>query len=146
MRKKLSVWLLAIMAAAWMFTGCGDKGEDDAASQTEEIGRTEQSMNAENDEKQENSTTDGNDEAEQTTDNNAPADEPTGDASDTSTSEFDELCVHVESIGDNIVVGSKILVENSADGSGTIMVSGGGEDMVLIPIHFEENASYVFNS
>lgn len=66
MKKKLSVsiLLLTIMTAAWMVTGCGDKGQDDVVSQTEEISGTEQSSNEENDEEQENDKEDGQDETE----------------------------------------------------------------------------------
>ena len=90
--------------------------------------------------------------ADRTTGNNAsadegtnkPVDEPTGGASDEPLNGSAELYVHVESIGDNSVVGSKISVEPVADSSSVIMVSGGGDDEVMIPIHFEENTSYIY--
>lgn len=158
MRRKLSISisLLTIMAAAWMATGCGDKAQDDAVSQTEELSRTEQSTNAENDAEQENDKEDGQDETEkgQTEDESsdksvdASVDESANksvDASDASPNESAELCVDVESIGDNSVVGNKIFIETSPDGNGEIMLVGvGGDNQELVTVHFEENASYVY--
>ena len=162
MRKKLSVsiLLLTIMTAAWMVTGCGDKGQDDVVSQTEEISGTEQSSNAENDEEQENDKEDGQDETEKgqsegessdksvDADKDASADEGANksvDASDTSPNESAELCVDVESIGDNSVVGNKVFIETLPDGNGEIMLVGvGGDNQELVNVHFEENASYVY--
>lgn len=153
MRRKLSVsiLLLAIMATAWMITGCGDKGQDDAVSQTEEISRTEQSSNAENDGEQENGTTDENDEAEQgqpedtQEQSKGESSDKSADASDASTNESAELCVDVESIGDNSVVGNKVFIEPLPDGNGEIMLVGvGGDNQELVMVYFEENASYVY--
>lgn len=153
MRRKLSVsiLLLAIMATAWMITGCGDKGQDDAVSQTEEISRTEQSSNAENDGEQENGTTDENDEAEQgqpedtQEQSKGESSDKSADASDASTNESAELCVDVESIGDNSVVGNKVFIEPLPDGNGEIMLVGvGGDNQELVTVYFEENASYVY--
>lgn len=162
MRKKLSVsiLLLTIMTAAWMTTGCGDKAQDDAVSQTEELNRTEQSSNVENDAEQENDKEDGQDETEQgqaegessdksvDADKDASADEGANksvDASDASPNEPAELCVDVESIGDNSVVGNKVFIETLPDGNGEIMLVGvGGDDQELVTVHFEENASYVY--
>ena len=153
MRRKLSVsiLLLAIMATAWMITGCGDKAQDDAVSQTEEISRTEQSSNAENDGEQENGTTDENDEAEQSQpedtqdQSKGESSDKSADASDASTNESAELCVDVESIGDNSVVGNKVFIEPLPDGNGEIMLVGvGGDNQELVTVYFEENASYVY--
>ena len=151
MRKNLKniLLLLTITTTAWLFTGCGDGGQTDTVSQTEEINRTEQPANAENDKE------DGQDEtekgqakgessdkpidADQVTDNYAPAD---GD-----TDKSAELCVDVESIGNNSVVGSKISIETSPDGNGEIMLVGaGGDNQVLVTVYFEENASYVYET
>lgn len=146
MRRKLSISILAlaIVAAAWMFTGCGDKAQDDVASQTE------QSTSAENDE-QENGTTDENDEAEQgqpedTQDQSeGESSDKSADASDASTNESAELCVDVENIGDNSVVGNKVFIETLPDGNGEIMLVGvGGDNQELVTVYFEENASYVY--
>ena len=133
MRKKFSVsiLLLTIMTAAWMVTGCGDGGQDDAVSRTEEISRTEQSTNAGNDEERENSATDGQGETEQ----------------GQTESESTELSVDVESIGDNSVVGNKIFIETNPNGNGEIMLVGvGGDNQVLVTVYFEENASYVYET
>lgn len=152
MRRKLSISILAlaIVAAAWMFTGCGDKAQDDVTSQTEEIDRTEQSTSAENDE-QENGTTDENDEAEQgqpedTQDQSeGESSDKSANASDASTNESAELCVDVENIGDNSVVGNKVFIETLPDGNGEIMLVGvGGDNQELVTVYFEENASYVY--
>lgn len=152
MRRKLSISILAlvIVAIAWMFTGCGDKAQDDAAPQTEEIDRTEQSTSAENDE-QENGTTDENDEAEQgqpedTQDQSeGESSDKSANASDASTNESAELCVDVENIGDNSVVGNKVFIETLPDGNGEIMLVGvGGDNQELVTVYFEENASYVY--
>lgn len=139
MRRKLSVsiLLLTIMAMSWMFTGCGGGRQDEAVSRTEEIDRTEQSPSAENGEEQENDKEDGQDEAEKG--------QAEGESSDKSVNASTELCVDVESIGDNSVVGNKVFIEPIPDGSGEIMVVGSGEDnKVLITVYFEEDASYVY--
>ena len=167
MRKNLKniLLLLTIMTTAWLFTGCGDKGQGDAVSQTEEINRTEQPANAENDkedgqDKTEKGQAKGESsdkliDADRVTDNYAPADEdtdksadtPTSDASVASSNESAELCIDVESIGNNSVVGSKISIETSPDGNGEIMLVGaGGDNQVLVTVYFEENASYVYET
>ena len=146
MRKKLSVsiLLLTIMTAAWMVTGCGDKGQDDVVSQTEEISGTEQSSNAENDKEQENDKEDGQDETEKGQSEGESSDKSV-DASDASPNESAELCVDVEGIGDNSVVGNKVFIETLPDGNGEIMLVGvGGDNQELVNVHFEENASYVY--
>ena len=146
MRKKLSVsiLLLTIMTAAWMVTGCGDKGQDDVVSQTEEISGTEQSSNAENDKEQENDKEDGQNETEKGQSEGESSDKSV-DASDASPNESAELCVDVESIGDNSVVGNKVFIETLPDGNGEIMLVGvGGDNQELVTVHFEENASYVY--
>lgn len=148
MKRKLSVsfMLMAIMTAAWMFTGCGEKGRDDIVSQTEEIDRTEQSENGESGEEQKPDKAD-----EQSADNNAPDDEstskssdtPAGDASDSSASE--ELEVVVESLGDHSVLGNKIFVETGIDGNGEIaMVSSGGDNKTLVSVYFDDDVSFVY--
>lgn len=148
MKRKLSVsfMLMAIMTAAWMFTGCGEKGRDDIVSQTEEIDRTEQSENGESGEEQKPDKAD-----EQSADNNAPDDESTskssdtsaGDASDSSASE--ELEVVVESLGDHSVLGNKIFVETGIDGNGEIaVVSSGGDNKTLVSVYFDDDVSFVY--
>ena len=150
MRKKLSVsiLLLIIMTAAWMFTGCGDRGQADTVSQTEEISRTEQPANAESDEEQNPDMAEN-----QPTDDNAPTDESTGDSADApasnmtdpSVGESTELCVFVESIGDNSVVGNKISMEPDIDGNNiVVMVGEGGDNKKLVSIYFADNTSYVY--
>lgn len=132
MRKKSSVsfMLLAIMTAAWMFTGCGDKGQADTVSQAEEMNRTEQPANSESNEEQKSDVAE-----EQTTDENAPADESA------------ELSVAVESVDNNSVVGNKIFIESSANGNNDIMVVRvGGDNKVLVTVHFAEDASYVYRT
>ena len=156
MRKKLSVRfiLLAITAAAWLFTGCGDKGQDDDVTQEEEINRIEQPENAESGEDQKHDVAEDqkpDTAADQTTDNNAPDDESTskssdptaGDVSDPSAAE--ELEVVVESLGDHSVVGNKIFVETDIDGKGEIaVVSAGGDNKTLVSVYFDDDVSFVY--
>ena len=167
MRKNLKniLLLLTITTTAWLFTGCGDGGQTDTVSQTEEINQTEQSANAENDkeggqdkiEKRQakGESSDQPIDEDQVTDNYAPADEdtdksadaPASDAFVASSNESAELCVDVESIGNNSVVGNKISTEASPDGNGEIMLVGaGGDNQVLVTVYFEENASYVYET
>ena len=166
MRKNLKIilLLLTIMTAAWLFTGCGDRGQADTVSQTEEISRTEQPANTESDEEQNPDATEGQkpdvaeeqnpDTAEnQPTDDNAPTDESIGDSADApasnmtdpSAGESTELCVFVESIGDNSVVGNKISMEPDIDGDNiVVMVGEGGDNKKLVSIYFVDDASYVY--
>ena len=155
MRKNLKniLLLLTITTTAWLFTGCGDGGQTDTVSQTEEINQTEQSANAENDkeggqDKTEKRQAKGESsdqpiDEDQVTDNYAPA----SDVFVASSNESAELCVDVESIGNNSVVGNKISIETSPDGNGEIMLVGaGGDNQVLVTVYFEENASYVYET
>lgn len=168
MRKKLSVSfvLLTIMTAAWMFTGCGDKGQNDTVSQTEEIDRTEQSSNAENDEERGKPDEESSDKSletaeeqkpdkadEQSADNNVSDDEstsktsdiPAGDVSDSSASTTEELEVVVESLGDHSILGNKIFIETGIDGNGEIAVVGsGGDNKTLVSVYFEDDVSFVY--
>lgn len=138
MRKNLKkiFLLLTIMTAVCIFTGCVAAMQNEASV---------------NGEKQESDTKEGQEEAGQPQPEKTPnqpeddpAETPANEASETTSDESVELYVHVESIGDNSVVGSKISVESVADSSGVIMVSGGGDDEVLIPIHFEDDTSYIY--
>ena len=158
MRKKLSVSfiLLAITAAAWLFTGCGDKGQDDDVTQEEEINRIEQPENTESGEDQKHDVAEDQKPdaaANQTTDDNAPIDESTGEPSDTPANnvsdtpadESSELSVYVDSIGDKSVVGNKIFIEAGVNENSEIMLVGiGGDNKTLITVHFEDDAAYIY--
>ena len=128
--------LFTIMAAVCIFAGCVAVGQNEASV---------------NGEKQESDTKEGQEEIEQSQpgkipnrSEEVPADTSEDEISDTTSDGSAELYVHVESIGDNSVLGSRISVEPVADSSSVIMVSGGGDDEVLILIHFMDNTSYIY--
>lgn len=122
-----------------MFVGCGDRKRDDStllpeqgnqsevqSADTAGTGNDEEQVN---NEKQESSTKEKQEET----------------ASDTSTDESGELCVFVESIGDNSVVGNIISMEPDIDGNNiVVMVGAGGDNKKLISIYFADDASYVY--
>ena len=141
MRKNLKIilLLLTIMTAMCMFVGCGDGKQDDSAllpgqenlsaEQSVGMGNDEEQVN---NEKQESNTKEEQEETEQVQPEdmqNPPTEEPLDEPvneSDSSTGESDELCVFVESIGDNSVVGNIISMEPSIDGNNTVVMVGGG--------------------
>lgn len=100
----------------------------------------------------------GNDEEQDTVgnkaaDNDSAADDSTGkpsdvsasDTPDTSTDESDELCVFVESIGENSIVGNIISMEPSIDGDNIVVTVGeGGDNKKLVSIYFADDVSYVY--
>lgn len=104
-----------------------------------------------NGEKQESDTKEKQEEAAQPQPEEKPdqpesdlTETPANEASETTSDESVDLYVHVESIGDNSVMGSKISVEPVADSNSEIMVIGGGEDKMLIPVHFMGDTSYIY--
>ena len=118
-----------------ILVGCGDGKQDGFALLPE----------------QENSTNDRQDKAEQV----EPEDmkdkdaeetlDKSAEASDTSTDESTELCVFVESIGDNSVVGNKISMDPDIDGNNiVVMVGAGGDNKKLVSIYFADDTSYVY--
>ena len=163
MRKNLKIvlLLLTIMTAMCMFVGCGDRKRDDStllpeqgnqsevqSADTAGTGNDEEQVN---NEKQESSTKEKQEETEQSQTENVqyqPIEEnldKSVDASDTSADESSELCVFVESIGDNSVVGNIISMEPDIDGNNiVVMVGAGGDNKKLISIYFADDASYVY--
>lgn len=162
MRKslKFTLLLLTIMAAMCMFVGCGDGKQDDSALLPEQGNQSEeQSADAAgtgndeeqvNNEKPESNTKEEQEETEhvQPEDMQNPPMEETldksVDASDAPTDESTELCVFVESIGDNSVVGNMISMEPGIDGNTVVMIGAGGDNKKLVSIYFADDASYVF--
>ena len=163
MRKslKFTLLLLTIMTAMCMFVGCGDGKQDDSALLPEQDNRSEEqsadAVDTGNDEeqvnnkKQESDTKEKQEETDQpqTEDmQKQPAEETLNksvDASDTSADESTELCVFVESIEDNSVVGNIISMEPDIDGNNiVVMVGAGGDNKKLVSIYFADDASYVY--
>ena len=155
MRKNLKIMLLLLtfMTAMCMLVGCGDGKQDDSAmlpdqgNQTEEqsadttgTGNGEEQVDKEKQEETEQIQTENmqNQSVEETLDKSV-------DAPDTSTDESAELCVFVESIGDNSVVGNIISMEPDIEGNNiVVMVGAGGDNKKLVTIYFADNASYVY--
>ena len=145
--------LLTITTAMCMFVGCGDGKQDDSAmlpdqgNQTEEqsadttgTGSGEEQVDKEKQEETEQIQTENmqNQSVEETLDKFV-------DAPDTSTNESTELCVFVESIGDNNVVGNIISMEPDIDGNNiVVMVGAGGDNKKLVSIYFADDTSYVY--
>ena len=161
MRKNLRtiLLLLTIMTTMCIFVGCGDGRQDDSALLPEPDNQSaEQSSDATgtgNDEEladsgeQENNTEGRQDRVGQDQSEGEslgkPSNEPASDAPDTSTDGSDELCVFVESIGDNSVVGNIISMEPSADGNNiVVMIGEGGGNKKLVSIYFADDVSYVY--
>lgn len=133
-----------------MFVGCGDGKQDDSALPYEPDNQSaEQSADTigmGNDEEQDavgNRTADNNSSADESTGKHS--DVPASDTLDTSTDGSDELCVFVESIGENGVVGNIISMEPSIDGDNTVVKIGEGRgNKKLVYIYFAEDASFIY--
>lgn len=162
MRKNLKkiFLLITIMTAMYISAGCVAVRQNDSALPPGQGNMSAQQSTDTSDahneapingEKQENDTKEKQEEAEQPQPEEKP-DQPEGDltetpaneASETTSDESVDLYVHVESIGDNSVMGSKISVEPIADSNSEIMVIAGGEDKMLITVHFKDDTSYIY--
>ena len=145
--------LMAITTAVWTLTGCGDKEQNGDMSQTEQTtGHLEQSANANgvDDVTDETNVTDEGTEGQNNQDEliqNESVDESTDERQDpdTYTNSTEELSVHVESVGDNSVVGNKIFIEfGLVEGSEIAVVGVGADNQALLTVYFDDNASYIY--
>ena len=161
--------LLIITTVMWIFTGCGDKEQIGNVSKTEQTaGQPEQSANADevDDVTGEANTTDEqtdqisnkeepiqnesvDESLDKATDGSQAPDATEGDnsteAPETSAGTTEELSIHVESIGDNSVVGNKIFIEPGVvEGSEIAVVGVGVDNKALLSVYFDDNVSYVY--
>lgn len=149
--------LLTVMTAICVFVGCGDEQQDIGVPQTEQTtGHLEQSANANgvDDVTDETNVTDGGTEEQNSQDEpvqNESVDESSDESTDerqdpaTSMGSTEELSVHVESVGDNSVVGNKIFIEPGiVEGSEIAVVGIGVDNKALLSVYFDDNASYVY--